>query len=449
MTDHMRGRDEPDANATSLDFAHAREARTAYRALFVVTVVYALNIADRYVLSTLIEPIRAEFALSDSALGLVTGVGMAIFYVTAGIPLGVMADRVNRRKMIAWAVAAWSVMTAACGLSQTFVQLLIARIGVGVGEAGGTPPSQSLLADYFPPRRRLVATSVFAIGVPIGSAVGGIAAGIISEAQGWRMAMFVSAMAGIPVLLLLLTLREPQRGRYEEASLAAVAASPPSFRETLRFIWTRKSVFHVFAGGTVATFSGMGLIWWTPAFLARSHGLSVGEAGIEVGLMNGVGGGIALGASALLMIWLARKPVPWQCYFTAIITGVITIPAILAHWVEDRALAVIFLWMFVALANVYIGPTLALIHNLVRPQMRAASVAIILFTANIANLIVAPQGIGGLSDLLRPHLTNPEESLRIALLICAVTGFWGAYHFIRAGLEISRARPDADVPDID
>ncbi|MDT9598767.1 spinster family MFS transporter [Sphingosinicella rhizophila] len=425
---------------SSADWSSPSEARVAYWALFVVTAVYALNIADRYVLSTLIEPIRAEFQLSDSALGLVTGVGMAIFYVTAGIPLGMLADRVNRKKMIAWALAAWSVMTAACGLSQTFVQLLIARMGVGVGEAGGTPPSQSLLADYFPPRRRLVATSIFAIGVPIGSAVGGIAAGIIAEAHGWRMAMLAAAAAGLPIFLLLLTLREPKRGRYDAAPAVAPETPPPSLRETLHFIRSRKAVFHVFAGGTVATFSGMGLIWWTPAFLARSHGLSVAEAGIEVGLMNGVGGGIALAASALLMIWLARKPVAWQCYFTALITGLITIPALLAHWVQDRELALLSLWFFIPLANVYIGPCFALIHNLVRPQMRAASVAILLFTANVANLIVAPQGIGSLSDLIRPHIGNPEESLRLALLISALTGIWGAYHFIRAGREIGKGK---------
>ncbi|MDT9598751.1 MFS transporter [Sphingosinicella rhizophila] len=419
------------------DWQNAGEARTAYWVLFVVTAVYALNIADRYVLSTLIEPIRAEFQLSDSALGLVTGVGMAIFYVTAGIPLGMLADRVNRKKMIAAALAAWSAMTAVCGLSQTFLQLLIGRMGVGIGEAGGTPPSQSLLADYFPRHRRLVATSIFAIGVPIGSAIGGIAAGIIAEAHGWRTALLAAGAAGIPIILLLLTINEPKRGRYDSVPMAG-SAKPHSLRETLGFIHSRKSLFHIFAGGTIATFSGMGLIWWTPAFLARSHGLSVAEAGVEVGMMNGIGGGLALGASALLMIWLSRKPMSWQCYFTALITAAITIPAMLAHWFADRNLALLSLWLFIPLANVYIGPWLALIHNLVKPQMRAASVAISLFTANVANLIVAPQGIGTLSDLIRPYLVNPEESLRIALLISAVSGLWGAYHFVRAGREIDR-----------
>ncbi|MCP3732736.1 MFS transporter [Sphingomonas sp. MG17] len=413
------------------DDAHM-SPQAAYWALFVLTAVYALNIADRYILSTLIEPIRHEFQLSDSALGLVTGVGLAIFYVTAGIPLGVLADKVNRRRMILAALTAWSVMTALCGMAQNFWHLLIARTGVGVGEAGGTPPSQSLMADYFPPERRALAASLFSLGVPIGSAVGGIVAASVAEVHGWRSALLVAAAMSIPVVLLVLTLKEPRRGRFDPQPTTGDAPTGVGLRTTLRFILGNNAVFHVIAGATVATFSGMGLVWWSPAFLARSHGMSVGDAGVQIGLMNGIGGTIAMLASAAFMIVLARRPTAALATFLAVITGMITIPAVTAHAVSDRQIALINLWLLIALANIYIGPTLALLNNLFPPTMRATAVAIVLFTANIANLVIAPQGIGFLSDRLRPLLADPESSLRYALLACAFTGIWGAIHFMLA-----------------
>lgn len=409
-----------------------------YWALFVLTLVYALNIADRYVLSTLMEPIRQEFDLSDSALGLVTGVGLAIFYVTAGIPLGVLADRVNRKKMIVAALGAWSVMTALCGLSQSFVHLLLARIGVGVGEAGGTPPSQSMMADYFPPAKRAFAASIYALGVPIGSAVGGVVAAMVAQAYGWRAALFAAAAMSIPVVLLALTLREPRRGQYDAAPAADQLAVKVGLAPTIAFIRNSKAAFHLIAGATVATFSGMGLVWWTPSFLSRSHGLTVGEAGVQVGLMNGIGGTIAMVLSTLFMIYLSRRPTYALAYFLAGLTAIITIPAVLAHALRETGLVLANLWLLVALANIYIGPTLALLHNLFPSRMRGTAVAIILFTANIANLVVSPQGIGILSDLLRPHLANPAESLRVALLVCSLTGLWGALHFVLAARALKR-----------
>src|SRR3546814_319317 len=154
--------------------ADPREGKGAYWALAVVTLVYAMNIADRFVLSTLIEPIKAEFQLSDASVGFLTGVALAIFYTAAGLPLGALADRANRRNMIMWAITIWSFFTALCGMAQNFWQLLFARIGVGIGEAGGTPPSHSILADYFKPSQRIVAMMVFTLGIAIGSGIGGV-----------------------------------------------------------------------------------------------------------------------------------------------------------------------------------------------------------------------------------------------------------------------------------
>lgn len=397
-----------------------------YWALAVITLVYAMNIADRFVLSTLIEPIKAEFQLSDASVGFLTGVALAIFYTAAGLPLGALADRVNRRNMIMWALSIWSLFTAACGMAQNFWQLLLARIGVGVGEAGGTPPSHSILADYFRPSERIIAMSVFALGIAIGSGIGGIGGGLLAERFGWRHGLIVFAFASIPVLLLLLTVREPQRGASD---VAAAAAKAPGIGETIAFIRSQRALVHVIAGATIATFSGMGLVWWTPAFLARSHGFSVGEAGFEVGMMSGVGGAAALVAATLVTFKLARMAPKWQCHFLAWVTLLITIPGVLAHSVSDKTMALWLLWLFIPFTNVYVGPMLALLQNLVRPDMRGVTVAVVLFTANIANLAIAPQLIGIASDLIAPHIADPAQSLRIALAFAGLTGIWAALHF--------------------
>jgi MFS family permease len=402
-------------------------ARRRYWVLAVMTLVYAMNIADRFVLSTLIEPIKAEFQLTDTAVGFLTGVALALFYTAAGLPLGALADRVNRRNMIMWALAIWSVFTAFCGLAQNFWQLLLARIGVGVGEAGGTPPSHSILADYFLPSERIVAMSVYALGIALGSAIGGIGGGMLAEAFGWRHGLIVFAFASLPVLILLISVREPKRGASDPG--ITLAAEAPNFRETIAFIRSQRALMHVLAGSAIATFSGMGLVWWTPAFLGRSHGFSVGEAGIEVGLMSGAGGAAAMIVATMVTLRLAKLDAKWQCHFLAWVTLLITLPGVGAHLVSDRSSAVLLLWLFIPFTNVYVGPTLALLQNLVRPDMRGVTVAVLLFTANIANLAIAPQLIGLGSDLLAEHIADPAQSLRFALAISGLTGIWAAFHF--------------------
>lgn len=397
-----------------------------YWVLVVMTLVYAMNIADRFVLSTLIEPIKAEFGLSDSSVGFLTGVALAIFYTAAGLPLGILADRVRRRTMIAWALVLWSVFTALCGMAQTFWQLLLARIGVGIGEAGGTPPSQSILADYFKPADRIVAMSIYALGIALGSAFGGIGGGLLAERFGWRQALFVCALSSLPVLMLLFTVREPRRGAYD---VGEPTVSKPSVAETIRFIRSQRALIHIMAGATIATFSGMGLVWWTPAFLGRSHGFSVGEAGTLVGLMSGAGGAVALVATTLVTVRLARMDARWQCHFLAWVTLLITVPGVAAYAVSDRHNATLLLWMFVPFTNVYVGPTLALLQNLVRHDMRGVTVAVLIFTTNIANLAFAPQLIGFASDLLAARLSHPAGSLGIALAFAGLTGVWAACHF--------------------
>lgn len=397
--------------------------------LVAMTLIYALNIADRFVVSTLIEPIKHEFQLSDAAVGFLTGVGLAIFYSTAGIPLGMLADRTNRKRLIVFSVLAWSVLTALCGLSRTFLQLLLARIGVGVGEGGATPAQQSLLADLFPPRWRAMAMTVFALGAGLGSMAGASLGGWLNDRYGWREALMAFGAVGVPIaLLVLFTVKEPARGRMD----AAARADRAGLGETLRYIVSHKALFHVLAGATVITFWGSGLAWWTPAFLTRSHGLSVGEAGGLLGPMYGVGGTVVTLLTAWFMGAFGKRDARFQVWFLAATTLAGVIPSAIVYGAKSLGLTTSMLWIFIPLTYLYIGPTLGLIQNLCPSPMRATITAIVLFTANMANLALAPQLIGLASDLVAPHLANPQESLRLVLLGCTVTGVWAAAHFALA-----------------
>ena len=398
-----------------------------------MTAVYAFSIADRYIVSTLIEPIKADLRLSDTGVATVTGVSLAIFYVFAGLPLSRVADRTKRRDMIAIAIAAWSVMTVVCGLAHSFWQFMLARIGVGVGEAGGTPPAQSLLSDLFSWRTRAFAMSVFSIGASLGSMLGSTA-GYISDVWGWRAAFFA---LGIPGVLLAVAVRlsveEPQRG-----GLDARSESPATLRETFRFVMSQPALVHAIAAASVWTLWSWGLMWWLPALLVRSHHMSVGSAGGAMSLMHGIGGTTVLILATIVMARLKNhdpRLLPW---LASAIVAVGTFPSIVAVSTSSTGLTLAMLWIFVPLSYALFGPVFALIQNLAPASMRAQATAVMLFTANIANLVIAPEAVGFASD----HLSGRygTDSLRMALIPLACTGFWAAYHFyavaahIRAGL---------------
>lgn len=394
--------------------------------LGLLTAVYVFNIADRYVISTLIEPIKADLHLSDTAIGFLTGTALAIFYTGIGIPLGMIADRVNRRKLIAVSIGIWSLMTIACGAATTFAQLMVARFGVGTGEAGGTPASQSMIADIFPFSQRIIATSVFTLGAAAGSMLGSIAGGTIAGALGWRMAFYALGLPGILLAILVrFTGYEPLRG----VNAAGTAEIAPSFRETLRFIRSQKSLVHVMAGAAVVTYWGWGLLWWTPAFLMRSHHMTIEQAGTVVGSVTGIAGALGIVIGGLLIHRLAHVDCRWQVWVVALATLVGTVASTVAYTVSSRHIAELMLWAFVPIAYLNLAPILSLTQSLVPARMRGLSCAIMLFGANVANLALAPQIIGFASDQIRAHLGAGAESLRWAMALTSLVGLWAAYHF--------------------
>jgi predicted MFS family arabinose efflux permease len=420
--------------AASSQFAVPHAPRNRWYVLIVLTIVYALNIADRFSISTLIEPIRLEMGLSDSGIAFLTGVALALFYVTIGIPIATLADRVSRRNILVAALAIWSAMTAFCGLAQSYWQLLLARFGVGIGEAGGTPPSTSILADMFPAARRPMALTIFALGACIGAWFGSSVAGGVAQGYGWRAAFLVLGIPGILwAAVIWLTVREPERGQLDAAGKNSQSTS---LRATLRFIATQRSAVHLLIGGAVATLWSWGLMWWTPTFLQRSHHLTVGQAGALLGQMHLIAGT----AGTLLASWLMGRPAAcdprYVCRLLAWVTGIITVPSIILYWVDSERAATILLWIFVPAVYFYIGPLFGLLQNVVPAHMRATTCAILLFVANVANLVIAPQAIGFLSDWFAHAFGAGPESLRWALLLLAPTGLWAAWHLWTSGATI-------------
>ena len=401
--------------------------------LIITMLVYTINIADRYVMSTVLEPIRLELKLTDGGINTLTGVSLGLFYVTMGIPLSWIADRYNRKNLLAASITAWSAMTALCGMSQGYWQLLLARIGVGVGEAGGTPACNAIVGDYFPANRRPMAMTIFALGAPIGAWLGADLAGWVANLYGWRAAFLVLGVPGlILATIVYFTIKEPERGRLDAVSDSAA----PTFMESLKFLRTQKAALHLIMGSGLSALWGWGLMWFTPTFLQRSYGLDVGAAGGVVGPIHLVMG---IGAS-LLTAWLLSKPSYTDprriVYLLGSVTAVATIPSMIAFWTHSLPLATVMLWVFIPAIYFYIGPAFALGQNLAPPRMRAMFTAISLLVANVFNLIVAPQAVGWMSDYFAGPGGADAASLRTALLILAPTGFWAAYHYFAAAKYI-------------
>jgi MFS family permease len=402
--------------------------------------IYTINIADRYVVSTVLEPIRLELRLNDKGVAFLTGVPLGLFYVTLGIPISWLADRSNRRNILGACVLLWSGFTAACGLSRTYLQFLLARIGVGIGEAGGTPTSNALLADYFPAGRRPMAFTILALGAPLGAWLGADVAGAVANVYGWRASFLALGVPGVLIgLLVLLTIREPERGRLDAGSVAQRA----SLVESLRFLWQQRAAFHVIMGSGVCSLWGWGLIWWTPTFLMRTYSLSVGEAGAITGHIHLIAGVLASIGTA----WLFGRPSMLDprrvCWVLAGGVGLATIPSIIAYTTDSLALARAMFWLFIPAIYFYIGPCMALVQNLAACHMRSVFAAWSGLCGNVFNLIVAPQLVGFLSDWYAGGHATDAASLRFGLLVLAPSGFWAAYHLYLASRTIIQEQQTA------
>lgn len=413
-----------------------------YYAVGLLTVVYTFNFIDRQLLSILQESIKADLLLSDQQLGLLTGIAFAMFYVTAGIPIARWADRGNRRNIVALAIGVWSFMTAISGLVQNYVQLLLARMGVGVGEAGGSPPAHSIISDIFPPERRASALAFYSMGVNIGILFGFLAGGWLNEIFDWRTAFFVVGAPGLIIALIVrYTLREPIRGLSEQRQ---VETQTVPFSNVLNLLMSRPAFKHMAFGAALNAFAGYSTSSWTASFMIRSHGMSTGELGTWLAMIMGFGGAVGVFAGGVIAERLARKDVRWYMWLPAL-TGLICVPFMVANYMVAGAYTALIVSIIPGiLFNVYLGNTLAMTHGLVGLRMRALASAILFFILNLIGLGLGPWAIGLLSDLLAPTLG--QESLRHAMLyLLPAMMTWSVVHFYLASRTLKEDL--ANAPD--
>jgi MFS family permease len=416
-------------SAIAIPRAEVPSAIERWYVLIVLCLVYATNIAARYVVTTVFEPLRLELQLTDTGAAFLTGVPLGLFYVSFGIPIAWLADRSNRRNIVAASLVIWSAFTVFCGLSQTYLQFLLGRIGVGFGEAGATPSSNSVVSDYFPPERRPMALSVLTLGAPIGAWMGADLAGGVAGQFGWRAAFFALGAPGLLLgVLVFLTVREPRRGRLDAVS----GEGKPSLIESLQFLWRQRAAFHVIMASGVCSLWGWGLVYWTPTFLMRTYDLNVAQAGAVTGHAHLVGGLLATAGAA----WLMARPYmmsPRRVLWTlAAVVGFATIPSIAAYWTRDLWVAKLMFWIYIPAIYFFIGPCMALVLNLAPSNMRSIFTAWSVLVGNVFNLIVAPQAVGIMSDFFAHREAANAASLRLALLVLAPTGFWATWHFMLA-----------------
>ena len=408
-----------------------------------LVLLYVVNYVDRQILSVLLEPIKHDLGASDTQMGLLTGLAFALFYTVAAIPIARLADGGVRRDVIVVGVAVWSVMTATCGLARSFVELALARVGVGVGEATLNPAAHSLLSDYFPPEKRATALALYNVGGNLGIMTGFMLGGFIGEAYGWRAAFFI---VGLPGLALAVATRfvliEPPRGALEGLRVETAAAKP---REVFVFMLRQPTFRHLALASALYSFAAYGFTIWGSSFLIRVHHMSLGDTGLAMGLVQGIGGGIGTYTGGRLSDFFSRRD-ERAALFVAALGGALALPflAVFLLW-PDRIGALAGYAVAMIFSVFFVGPSYGLVQSLARVRMRAQAAALMLFAINLIGLGIAPLAVGVLNDALDARFGH--EAIRYSLLVTGATTLWAVLHSLLAArtvrADLARARLDA------
>ncbi len=380
-------------------------------AMTLLLLVYTSNFVDRTVLSVLQQPIKEELHLSDGQLGVLGGFAFALFYSVLGVPIARLAERRSRKSIIAISVLVWSGMTALCGLSGGFWSLFLCRVGVGVGEAGASPPAHSMIADYYPPERRTTALSVYSLGIPLGSLLGAVLGGIVAQRHGWRAAFYVVGLPGVVLAALAqLTLREPVRGASEPLAVEPGAA-PPSLREVLARLLARPGFVHMAAGASLASFAGYGINAFAAPYFIRTFGLGLAQTGLIFGLVAGFGAAVGVLAGGLITDRAGRGDRRWYAWAPAIGVAMGAPLYATAFQLPSWPAAVATLFVTGAFVFTYLGPSFGVMHNMVAPRMRATATALLFLVINLVGLGLGPTVTGLMSDAYAAHLFHAPGAL--------------------------------------
>ena len=405
--------------------------------LALLTLTYFFSYMDRQILAILLERIKADLVLTDTQLGMLSGLVFAIFYATLGIPVARLADRTSRRNIIAISLAVWSGMTAACGLAQNFTQLMLARIGVGIGEAGSSPPSHSIIADLYPPEKRASAMGIYSLGVVLGAGFGTLIGGVVAHSFGWRIAMFTVGLPGIALALVIrFVVVEPRRGQ-SDATRSTETHAMPSVMEGFRSVWQNPAARHLVAGVTITSMIGYALTGWGPSYMQRSLGMTMLDVSKYIALPGALIGSLSAIFGGRIADMLAKRHGLHVQSWVVAGMKVLAFPFAIAFYLFDSpALAIGSYFISLLFANSYLGPSFALIQHLAPLKLRAMWAAITLLVINLVGLGLGPFLVGRLSDLLKP--TYGTDSLRYAMVAVALTAPWAIFHYWRAGVLLKR-----------
>ncbi len=411
--------------------------------LAILLIVYTFNFIDRIVLGILVAPIKLELHLTDTQLGFLGGTAFALFYTALGVPVGWLADRVNRVWIMAGALACWSAFTAGSGLAHSFLQLFVARLGVGVGEAGGVAPAYSLLSDYFQPNQRARALGFYSLGIPIGSALGLLFGAYLAVAVSWRAAFAVLGVAGLLLTpLLVMTVKEPKRGGLD----AGPRIAPASFAEVARTVASKPSFWLLSTGAACSSIMGYGLLFWLPSFFMRSYGQTISQVShFYAGLLL-IGGVAGIWIGSVLADRLGSRSRPAYALIPAVAFFLILPCYAYGVFRPPGAFAFVFFLIPTALQLAWLGPVISAIQHLVPANMRTVASASFLFINNLLGLGLGSLLIGFASDQLKVRYGS--ESLRYAILggsalyvLAGVLFVLAARYIVRDWIEHAPAAP--------
>ena len=420
------------------------ESKPAYKTTYLYYVLgalflgYVFNSIDRGVLNVLVESIKNEFHASDTAMGLLGGMTFATFYAVMGIPIAALADRTNRVNVLSLSICLWSVMTALSGAATQFIHLLLARIGTAVGEAGGTPPSHSIISDYFPISKRATAISLYMLGVPVGQSIGLFCGGWLNQLFSWRIAFIAVGLPGVLVAILIkLTVKEPPRGYSDVVASSKSNKAAPSIFETAKYLWKLKSFRNLCLANGLHSFVWYGGTIFNAAYLIRSHGMQSGEAGTilsTVALVATIGTFAGGFLADKLSVRYNNKH--WYLLLPAIVT-IGMLPFQFGSYLGSTMYIVVpsFYGMMI-LASIFFGPTYAMAQALAPKQMRARATSIVLFMQTLIGLGLGPLAVGRISDML--EASKGQYSLAWGLVIVGMVNIWASWHFFRGAKTLEQ-----------
>ncbi len=422
--------------------ADKQNASDVYRnyVLVMLTLVYVFNFIDRQLLVILQESIKKELSLSDTQLGLLSGLTFALFYVTLGIPIARLADKGNRRNIVSAALGLWSLMTAFSGIAQNYVQLLLARTGVGVGEAGGSPPAHAMISDYFPAEKRATALSFYSAGLYMGILIGFLMGGYLNQELGWRTAFYVLGIPGVLFSILFYsTVKEPRRGATDVRG--SDSENGRSFTQVLMILYASKTFVRLALASGLHAFCIYGLFNWEPSFLARLHGMKNVEIGVALGLIFGGAGALGTFTGGFLTDHFGKKDRRWYLKIPAYAI-LASLPFVVGTLFSSATTLSLFcLGVCSFLYSTYLGPAIAVAHSIVPATLRALTSAILFLVINLIGLGFGPLLVGMISDLLAPSLG--VDSLRWAMSCILVVSSAAIVLFFRSAKHYGESALDS------